>query len=78
VSVSDDNGYTIRARPQGWTAVFGFYTPTLRKTDLIPAQVRLLKSLLADREETVQRVILADADDGTFVAKPTERPSSAP
>ena len=29
---------------------FGFYTPTIRKTDLIPGQVRLLRSLLAGRE----------------------------
>ena len=28
-------------------ATFGFYTPTIRRTDLIPGQVRLLRSLLA-------------------------------
>ena len=50
-STSDD-----RRRPAGspWTAAatagvatFGFYTPTIRRTDLIPGQVRLLRSLLA-------------------------------
>jgi hypothetical protein len=78
VSVDDLNGFTLRARPQGWVAVFGFYTPTLRRTDLIPGQTRLLRSLLANREATVDRVILADADDGTYVAKPAPKGSASP
>ena len=40
-------GFTLKAEPVGWSAVFGFYTPTLRTTDLIPGQVRLLRSMLA-------------------------------
>ena len=42
----------LRGDPDGWNAIFGFYTPTLRTTDLVPGQVRLLRSLLADDEET--------------------------
>ena len=38
---------SLRAGPAGWNAIFGFYTPTLRTTELIPGQVRLLRSLLA-------------------------------
>ena len=45
-------GFTLTAEPVGWSAVFGFYTPTLRTTELIPGQVRLLRSMLAGREET--------------------------
>ncbi len=45
--LDDASGFVVRAPAIGWTAVFGFYTPTLRTTDLIPGQVRLLRSLLA-------------------------------
>ena len=42
------DGFVIRADPQGWLAIFGFYTPSLRTPELIPGQVRLLRSLLTD------------------------------
>ena len=51
--------------------MFGFYTPTIRRTELIPGQVRLLASLLAGREETVATVILADDRAGTYTLKAT-------
>jgi cell division septal protein FtsQ len=76
--VDDANGFTMRTRPASWAAVFGFYTPTLRTTELIPGQVRLLRSLLAGREETVQRVILADERSGTVLPKPTPEPTKKP
>jgi cell division septal protein FtsQ len=76
--LDDQNGFTMRTRPASWTGVFGFYTPTLRTTDLIPGQVRLLRSLLAGREDTVQRVILADDHSGTYVPKVTPEPSTSP
>ena len=44
-------GSSSAPRPAGWTAVFGFYTPSLRTPALIPGQVRLLRSLLVGREE---------------------------
>lgn len=81
VSVSDANGFVVTAVPGGWTAVFGFYTQNLRTTDLIPGQVRLLRSLLAGREATVERVILADDRNGTYVPRATVEapaPDAAP
>jgi hypothetical protein len=65
--VDDEDGFTMHTRPVSWTAVFGFYTPTLRTTELIPGQVRLLRSLLAGRETGVRRVILADDRSGTYI-----------
>ncbi len=80
VRVTDENGFVIRADPQGWLAIFGFYTPSLRTTDLIPGQVRLLRSLLIGREPLIERVILASATDGTYVPRPTPKssPSASP
>ena len=78
VRVTDENGFVIRADPQGWLAIFGSYTPSLRTPDLIPGQVRLLRSLLIGREPLIERVILASATDGTYVPRPTPRPSPSP
>ena len=76
VSVSDANGFVLGTRPGSWAAVFGFYTPSLRTTDMIPGQVRLLRSLLTGREATVQRVVLASETDGTYVPRAAPSPSS--
>ena len=78
VVVGDTNGFIVRSRPDGWTAVFGFYTLSLRTPELIPGQVRLLRSLLIGREPLLERVILASETDGTFTLKATERPSATP
>lgn len=78
VRVTDENGFVIRADPQGWTAIFGFYTPSLRTPELIPGQVRLLRSLLIGREPLILRVILASETDGTYVPRPTPEPSPSP
>jgi hypothetical protein len=78
VLVTDENGFVVRADPQGWSAIFGFYTPSLRTPELIPGQVRLLRSLLIGREPLIERVILASETDGTYVPKPTPRPSTTP
>jgi len=75
VSVTDANGFVLGTRPGTWSAVFGFYTPSLRTTDMIPGQVRLLRSLLTGREPTVQRVILASETDGTYVPRPSASPA---
>jgi len=75
VRVTDEYGFVIRADPQGWQAIFGFYTPSLRTTDLIPGQVRLLRSLLTGREPLIDRVVLASDTDGTYVPRPTSKPS---
>jgi cell division septal protein FtsQ len=76
--VDDNEGFVVQGRPVDWTAVFGFYTPTLRTTELIPGQVRLLRSLLMGREENVLRVILADDRDGTYVPRATPKASATP
>jgi cell division septal protein FtsQ len=78
VAVSDENGFIVAAPDVGWSAVFGFYTPSLRTTDLIPGQVRLLRSFLANREATVERVVLASDTHGTFIPKPTASPTQEP
>jgi len=78
VAVGDANGFVIRARPDSWSAVFGFYTLSLRTPELIPGQVRLLRSLLIGREPQLDRVILASETDGTYTLKPTPRPSATP
>ena len=71
VSIRDERGFALDSGAKGWTAIFGFFTPNLRKTELIPGQVRLLRSLLAGREETVATIILADEKSGTFTLKAT-------
>lgn len=76
LSVSDRNGFVVRADPDGWTAIFGFYTPSLRTPDLIPGQVNLLRTLLDGREPAVDEVILASDTDGTYIARPT--PAATP
>lgn len=80
VAVTDENGFVVSARPDGWSAVFGFYTPSLRTTALVPGQVRLLRSLLMGREQLVERVILASETDGTYVPRgtPSAIPSAKP
>jgi hypothetical protein len=44
VVVDDDHGFTLSSVPSGWIAEFGFYAPTVRKTTVIPEQVRDLRS----------------------------------
>ncbi|HEX5827830.1 MAG TPA: FtsQ-type POTRA domain-containing protein [Candidatus Limnocylindrales bacterium] len=79
IRVDDTNGFVLDGEPAGWKAIFGFYTPTLRTTDLIPGQVRLLRSLmLANDEDEVLRVILADERSGTWIPRSTAAPSASP
>jgi len=78
IVLTDENGYVLKPRPGGWSAVFGFYTPTLRSPAIIPGQVRLLRSLLIGRAPLVDRVILANETDGTYTTKPTPKPSGSP
>jgi cell division septal protein FtsQ len=78
VAVTDEHGFVVAAPDIGWSAVFGFYTPSLRTTDLIPGQVRLLRSFLAGRETTVERVVLASDTEGTFTPRASPTPSAEP
>jgi hypothetical protein len=79
VQVTDASGFVVRSGAKnGWSAVFGYYTPSLRTTAIIPEQVRLLRSLLIGREQLVDRVILASGTDGTYIPKPTPKPTTKP
>jgi cell division septal protein FtsQ len=80
LSVTDQNGFVVRSGAEdGWTAIFGFYTPTLRTPALIPGQVRLLKSKLAEAgEATIERIVLASDTDGTYIPKETPEASDEP
>jgi len=70
IAVDDEGGFTVSSAPAGWTATFGFYTPTLRTPDLVPAQVRLLRSLIGRvGEAKVATVLLADATNGTYTTR---------
>jgi hypothetical protein len=73
VWVDDTDGFTMNAGAGTWTAVFGFYSTSVRSPDLIAGQVQLLKSLLADREPTVARIYLAGVRSGTYVPRATPK-----
>jgi hypothetical protein len=75
VRITDERGFTLSSGTGGWVAVFGSYFPSQRTPALVPGQVQLLSALLEGREDRVATVILADEHDGTFVAKPTPKPS---
>ena len=75
-------GYLLQGVGEGftWNAVFGIYSATIRPVEMLPAQVRLLRSLLAQRERDVGWVILADGQAGTFTdpgVRPPPPPSSS-
>jgi cell division protein FtsQ len=78
VHVTDERGFTLSSGSDGWLAVFGFYGQSQRTPALIPGQVQLLSALIAGREDRIQTVILADDKDGTFIPKPTPKPSAEP
>jgi len=69
ISIEDEDGYLLHPEGLTWVAAFGVYTPTLRTPDLVPGQVRLLRSLLAGRESTLRRVVLADDRTGTYTTR---------
>lgn len=75
VAITDADGFIVTT-PRGWTAVFGFYSPATRATEMIPGQVRLLRSLLTGTEAGVRRIILASETDGTYVPRASPRPTA--
>ena len=78
VQVTTANGFVVGTLPRSWVAVFGLYTPSLRTPAIVPGQVRLLRSLLFGREDTVDRVFLPDEDSGTVILRATPAPTAAP
>lgn len=71
VRINDADGYQLTTVPGSWTAVFGPYSPVLRKPDIIPGQVRLLRSILFAQEDKLLRITLADETHGTVVPRAT-------
>ena len=71
VTITDETGFIVGTTPASWVAIFGLYTPSLRAPEIIPGQVRLLRSLLFEREATVAQVILSDEENGTLIPKAT-------
>jgi hypothetical protein len=71
--VDDRDGFVVSASPDGWRAVFGFYTPTLRPPSEIAQQVQCLRSLLAMGEAAIDTIYLAPQDDrcGTYLPRPS-------
>jgi cell division septal protein FtsQ len=78
VTVDDVHGFTVSSGQNGWLAVFGKYGLSQRTPTLIPGEVQLLAALLQGREDTVQTVFLSDERNGTYLPKPSTRPSSGP
>ena len=74
-----DFGFVVEATGPSieWNAIFGIYSATIRPTNMIPGQVRLLRSLLAGRESRIGWVILADDQAGTYTAKGVRPPPPA-
>jgi hypothetical protein len=70
VRLTEGDGFVVLVE-QGWIAVFGYYSPATRPTDIIPGQVRLLRSLLAGREATLAKIVLASETDGTYIPRPS-------
>jgi cell division septal protein FtsQ len=73
VRITDADGFVVTTSPASWSAVFGSYGAALRSPELIPGQVRLLRSLLFGREADVARIVLADERNGTYLPRPTSR-----
>ena len=71
-SADDSDGFVVAA-DDGWRAVFGFYTPTLRPPTLIAQQVQCLRSLLAETETQIGTIYLAPQGDrcGTYLPRPS-------
>lgn len=72
-SVDDKDGFVVSAGQDGWRAVFGIYTPTLRPPSEIAQQVQCLRSLLATGESAIRTIYLAPRDDrcGTYMPRPS-------
>jgi hypothetical protein len=78
VTVNDMNGFTVSSGPGGWLAVFGKYGLSQRTPGLIPGEVQLLSALLQGREDTIGTVFLSDERNGTYLPKPSTKPSTDP
>lgn len=73
LAITDHDGFVMTTEPTMWRAVFGHYTPTLRRPDRIAQQVQCLRSLLGEGEANVRTVYLEPVGDrcGTFAGRPS-------
>jgi hypothetical protein len=82
LTIDDEYGFVMTAEPQGWQAIFGHYTPTLRPPDIVARQVQCLGFLVAEGENDLETVYLAPQEErcGTFLptAAPTPRATATP
>jgi hypothetical protein len=80
VTVDDDDGYVLTAEPNGWRAIFGHYTQTLRPVDIIDRQVECLRARVASDETDIAVIYLAPLEDrcGTYLPRATPRASASP
>jgi hypothetical protein len=78
VTVNDMHGFTVSSGQNGWLAVFGKYGLSQRTPSLIVGEVQLLTALLQGREDTIQTVFLSDERNGTYLPKPSAKPSGTP
>lgn len=85
LTVDDVDGYVLVARPNGWRAIFGHYTPNLRPVDLIDRQVQCLRARVAAGEDGVDAIYLAPQGEhcGTYLpgrtpGTPTETANPTP
>ena len=70
IALDDERGFTVASDPPAWMATFGFYTPTLRTPELVPGQVRLLRSLIARvGEGRIETMLLTDTTNGTYTVR---------
>jgi hypothetical protein len=74
VSIDDRDGFVVRGAGVAWRAVFGTYSVNVRPASMIPGQVQLLRSLVAGREATLDRIVLASTTDGTVTLRATPNP----
>jgi len=79
IQIDPQYGFVLQGEGEGiaWNAVFGVYSATIRPPEMLPGQVRLLRSLLSGRERRIGWVILADGQAGTFT-EPGVRPPAPP
>ena len=80
ISVDDANGYMLSAHPDGWRAIFGHYTQTLRPVDIIGRQIQCLRARVHAGERELAVVYLAPLGDGcgTYLPRHTPRASPSP
>ena len=78
LTADDEDGYVLSAAPDGWRAVFGHYTQSLRPPEIIDQQVECLRSVLGEGESTIDTIYLAPNNDRCGTYLPRSMPSPTP